>query len=99
MGTITRVIYSVHIAPKAARQLQKVPRQIVDKLETWVQAVELEGLEKVRRILGYHDEALKGQRSGQRSIRLNKAYRAIYELKKERCLFFASIEEVTKHEY
>ena len=27
---------------------------------------------------GFHDEPLRGQRHGQRSIRLNRAYRAIY---------------------
>ena len=30
---------------------------------------------------GYKDESLKGKRKGQRSIRLNKSYRLIYEIK------------------
>jgi proteic killer suppression protein len=33
---------------------------------------------EVRKIKGFHDEPLKGNRKRQRSIRLSKAYRAIY---------------------
>lgn len=45
-----------------------------------------------------HDEPLKGNRKGQRSIRLNRHYRAIYVIKKE-TIEFVEIQEVTKHEY
>ena len=48
---------------------------------------------------GYHDEPLKGRRLGQRSIRLNKAYRAIYELKNNGTTELVHIEEVNKHDY
>lgn len=46
-----------------------------------------------------HDEPLKGKRQGQRSIRLNKAYRAIYIINKEGVIHFVEVEEVNKHEY
>jgi proteic killer suppression protein len=49
-------------------------------------------------VAGYHDEPLKGSRAGQRSIRLSRAYRAIYEMKKD-TVEFVSVEEVSKHEY
>ena len=39
--------------------------------------VELEGIEKVRKIPGFHAESLKGDRARPRSIRLSKAYGAI----------------------
>lgn len=64
----------------------------------WVAAVELDGLEKVRKVPGYHDEPLKGDRAGQRSIRLSRRYRAIYEIQKD-TVEFASVEEVSRHEY
>lgn len=48
---------------------------------------------------GYHDEPLKGDRKGQRSVRLNKAYRAIYEEKNNREIKLILILEVSKHEY
>ncbi len=63
-----------------------------------VAAVELDGLEAGRSVRGYHDEALKGKRSGQRSIRLSLSYRAIYEIKRS-TIEFVSIEEVSKHRY
>ena len=60
-----------------------------------MEAVESEGLEQTQKIRGYRDEALTGNRKGQRSIRLNRAYRAIYIVKDKRIL----IKEVNKHEY
>ena len=66
---------------------------------TWVEAVELRGLEEIRKIPGYHDEPLHGLRKGQRSIRLNRSYRAIYVVKSSRTVEFVNVEEVNKHEY
>jgi proteic killer suppression protein len=54
--------------------------------------VEEQGIEEAREIPGYHDEPLRGEREGQRSVRLSRAYRAIYiefqeeEEKKKKCL-------------
>jgi len=76
-----------------------VPRHIVLNLRTWVEAVEADGLEEVRRIPGYHDEPLKGRRVGQRSIRLSRAYRAIYVVGANGDVEFVSVEEVSKHDY
>lgn len=87
------------ITETAKRGLRKAPGHIQRKFATWVQTVELLGLERVRQIPGYHDEPLKGPRTGQRSIRLNKAYRAIYRVKKDGSVEFASVEEVHHHEY
>jgi len=42
---------------------------------------------------------LKGKRTGQRSIRLSRSYRAIYRVLKDETVWFARIEEVTKHGY
>jgi proteic killer suppression protein len=63
-----------------------------------VDAVGHKGLSEVRKIPGYHDEPLKGDRKGQRSIRLNIAYRAIYMVVKG-VINFVEIQEVNKHEY
>lgn len=72
---------------------------IAVKLQMWVDAVGHYGLSKVRKIPGYHDEPLKGKRKGQRSIRLNIAYRAIYTINKSGLIKFVEIKEVNKHEY
>lgn len=60
--------------------------------------IEDQGLEEVRKVPGYHDEPLKGDREGQRSIRLNKAWRAIYTIHGTQ-IKFVFIEEVSKHDY
>jgi proteic killer suppression protein len=92
------MIFRVEISRLAEKQLRKLPRHIVDNLLIWVAAVEHDGLEEVRKVPGYHDEPLKGDRTGQRSIRLSRAYRAIYEIKQDTARF-VSVEEVSKHEY
>ncbi len=92
------MIQRVEITRRAEKQLRKLPRHIVDNLAIWVAAVEFEGLEEVRRLPGYHDEPLKGDRAGQRSIRLSRSYRAIYEIRKDTARF-VSVEEVSKHDY
>lgn len=83
----------------ARKQLKKMPRHIVENLASWVDDVETRGLEEVRKIPGYHDEPLHGDRQCQRSIRLSRAYRAIYVVKDESEIEFVSVEEVSKHDY
>ena len=92
------MIRRVEVSRLAAKQLRKLPRHIVDNLAIWVSAVEQDGLEEVRKVRGYHDEPLKGARAGQRSIRLSRSYRAVYEIKRD-VAKFVSIEEVSKHNY
>jgi proteic killer suppression protein len=92
------MIFRVEITRLAAKQLRKLPRHIVNNLMIWVTAVEHDGLEEVRKVPGYHDESLKGDRISQRAIRLSRAYRAIYEIKGD-AAEFVSVEEVSKHKY
>ncbi|MFZ8934380.1 MAG: type II toxin-antitoxin system RelE/ParE family toxin, partial [Bacteriovoracaceae bacterium] len=63
---------------KFDKDLEKIPDNVRKKFILWVFMVESQGLREVRKHKGFHDEPLKGDRKGQRSIRLNKAYRAIY---------------------
>jgi len=99
MCTVDDVIKTVEISRCALKQLRKVPRHVVDKLLGWVRSVEQEGLEEARKILGYHDEPLRGKRAGQRSIRLSRAYRAIYHVDDSGVVELVVIEEVSKHDY
>ena len=91
--------YVVDLSKKAKDNLVKVPGYIKDKLLVWVDDVEREGIEKVRRIPGFHDEPLKGGRAGQRSIRLSKAYRAIYIEEPNKDITIILVTEVNKHDY
>ena len=92
-------IRRVELSRRAQKELKKVPRYIAEKLQEWVHAVGQQTLEEVRKLPGYHDEGLKGQRAGQRSIRLSRGYRAIYIIKKDSSIEFVSVEEVNLHDY
>ena len=84
---------------KVHKQMKKLPEFVSIKLLVWAQSVELKGLREVRKIPGYHDEPLHGNRKGQRSIRLSRAYRAIYTEEHNGMINLVTIEEVNKHEY
>ena len=77
----------VKISNKVWKKLNKLPKHIELHFERWAESesesVELEGIYKIRMIKGYHDESLKGQRKGQRSVRISKGYRIIYRERKE----------------
>ncbi len=92
-------IYTVILSEDAKDDLKKVPTHIATKLASWIDAVSHDGLLQVRKIPGYHDEPLKRKRAGQRSIRLNRAYRAIYIIGKLGMTELVTIEEVNKHDY
>lgn len=90
-----RVIWS----DKVEKQLKRIPGHIQRKFRAWAAAVEEDGLPSARRLPGFHDEPLKGQRRGQRSIRLNRAYRAIYVERSAGEVELVEVIEVNKHEY
>lgn len=92
-------INEVIISENALKQLEKVPTYIKEKLYKWIEQVKLLGLIEVRKVRSYNDELLKGELFGQRSIRLNRAYRAIYVLQNNQDINFVEIREVSKHDY
>jgi proteic killer suppression protein len=89
----------VRISRIAQKQLRRVPRHVRDKLEAWAVKVETNGLPSARRIPGYHDEPLHGDREGQRSVRLSLAYRAFYMTTAEGLIEIVTVLEVNKHDY
>lgn len=93
------MIRRAELTTVARRQVKRMPRHIVENLAAWVDDVEARGLEEVRKIPGYHDEPLHGDRRGQRAIRLSRSHRAIYVVKEDGTGTFVSVEEEFKHEY
>jgi toxin HigB-1 len=91
---IIRVIF----ASTASKQMKRAPHYITEKLLNWANEVETFGLAAVRKHKGYHDEPLKGRRQGERSIRLNRHWRAIYCVR-TKGLMLVCVLEVTPHEY
>lgn len=92
-------IFDVKLSRRALKDLKKVPLYIAVKLQAWTDDVGHRGVSAVRQIPGYHDEPLKGERRGQRSIRLSRAYRAIYLIDQHQNIQFVEIVEVNKHDY
>jgi proteic killer suppression protein len=86
------MIRRVRLTRRAKKQVLKLPEQVQTKLWTWVDLVAVTSVEEVRKIPGWHDESLIGPRRGIRSIRLNKAYRAIYRLVRDREAELVSVE-------
>lgn len=84
---------------KVSKQIERLPQYIEQKFQLWVESVRLLGIIEVRKKAGLHDEPLKGYREGQRSVRLNKAYRAIYIETESGSLKVIQVIEVNKHEY
>lgn len=68
----------VRLSRNVAKQLRKVPLHIRKSLNFWILSVQEEGIDAIRRIPGYHDEPLAGEKLGRRSIRLNRQWRAEY---------------------
>jgi proteic killer suppression protein len=90
---ITKVIAT----SKFEKDLKKVPDFIQKKVLFWIFLVETQGLSETMKLKGYHDEPLKGQRAGQRSVRMNRAYRLIYRLIDNKIKI--ELLEVNKHDY
>ena len=89
----------VKISKHALKELKRTPFYIQEKFRAWLVAVNKAGLTETRKQPGWHDEPLHGQRKGQRSIRLNKQWRAIYIVKDDGSVEFVEIIEVTPHDY
>jgi proteic killer suppression protein len=83
----------------AEKQLRKLPKHILAAYQTWAKTVEIDGIRATRLLSGYHDEPLKGERKRQRSVRLSKAYRVIYEETESHNIVLIGVQEVNKHEY
>lgn len=92
------MINVVELSTLAKKQLRKLPTHIVVSFQNWVEDVEERGLEEVQKVPGYHDEPLRGELRGLRSIRLSRAYRAYYRIVDE-AVRFVRVERIDKHEY
>jgi len=92
------MVRTVKLTARVDKQLAKLPAQVRAKLQTWARAVREQGLEEVRKVPGYHDEPLVGKRQGQRSVRLNQQWRAIYVVEGD-LVRVALVLEVTPHKY
>lgn len=94
MNTTNKVIFD-----GVQKDLKRLPDYILRKLQKWAEQVEMLGLREIKKVPGYHDEPLSGNRAGQRSIRLSRSYRAIYVEEKDGTIELVIIIKVSKHNY
>jgi len=78
-----------------AKACKKAPQAVVKKYELWKDLVFRHGPEKLKEFPGFHDESLKGRRSGQRSSRLSAQYRVIYKVSRQSVTVY--VLEITLH--
>jgi proteic killer suppression protein len=74
--------------------------KLIDVIQKWVYSLETIGLEETRKSggKGLHDEPLKGEMVGMRSIRLNRSWRLYYRLING-VPKIVTIERVDKHKH
>ncbi len=84
---------------KVDKQLRQLPKPIRLKFADWVHWVSTIGVRAVRKRPGLHDEPLQGARFGQRSVKLNRAYRLFYIEHRNEHGTFLEVIEVNKHDY
>ncbi len=89
----------VILSKKANKNLKKIPKHILILFDLWVETIETEGLEAIKKVKGYRDHALTGDRKGQRSSSLSRSWRIIYTLDKETKQLIVEVLEVNHHEY
>jgi len=79
------------------RQLDRVPREVLQRYEKWKDIAMLSGPPGLRLIKGFHDEALTGEWKGHRSSRLGVQFRLIYRVVASEQLF--QVVSITAHDY
>jgi toxin HigB-1 len=90
-------MWEIYEHRRLTRVIAKVPESVLKRYEKWKDVARISGPQGLRAITGFHDEALKGERKGQRSSRLNEQYRVIYEISAKEVLVY--VLELTAHDY
>lgn len=93
------MITEVRMTKSAKKDLNAAPENIQRKFVTWTMNVAATGVEDVRKISGWHDEPLKGNLAGIRSIRLSALWRAFYIEKDDGSIKFIEVKEINPHKY
>ena len=79
------------------RQLDRVPRDVLQRYEKWKDIASLSGPPGLRLIKGFHDDALAGEWKGHRSSRLGIQLRLIYRVIASEQLL--QVVSITAHDY
>ncbi len=83
------------ILDRVNKKLRYIPPHMLVRLQHWIKQLKLIGIEELRKHPGYRDKLLKGERKGQRCIRLSKSWRVFYIEENDKII----ILEINHHEY
>ncbi len=90
-------MWEIYEHRNAAKQLDALPVEILQRYEKWKDIVRVSGPQGLRQIRGFNDEALRGEWKNHRSSRLNQQYRVIYRIERDAVL--VEVVNVTPHDY
>jgi addiction module RelE/StbE family toxin len=82
---------------RVQRRVGSLPRIVQARYQKWKDIVEASGPMGLRRVKGYHDEALRGDRKGHRSSRLGAQYRVVYTVIANKVQ--VKVVDVSAHDY
>ncbi len=90
-------MWDIYEHRRVARQIKAAPEEVLKRYEKWKDIMALSGPIGVRKIKGFHDEALKGEWKKHRSSRLGLQYRVIYMVVKDQVMI--QVVNLTPHDY
>ena len=90
-------MWEIYEHRRMASRLRRLPIETLKRYEKWKDIVRISGPSGLRRIKGFHDEALRGEWKGHRSSRLGLQYRVIYRIVAREV--FVLVIDITPHEY
>jgi addiction module RelE/StbE family toxin len=90
-------MWQVYEHRRVARQLRRLPVEILKRYEKWKDVVSVSGPQGLRLVQGFNDESLSGELAGHRSSRLGQQYRVIYRVERDQIRI--EVVSLTAHDY
>lgn len=90
-------MWEIYEHRRAAKRLDTLPLDVLKRYEKWKDVVRVSGPRGLRAIRGFRDESLVGEWKGHRSSRLNRQYRVIYRVDRDRVI--VEVVDVNPHDY
>jgi addiction module RelE/StbE family toxin len=90
-------MWSVYESRRAKKNIDRLPKRIVEMYEFWKNVVSLSGPGALKEMSGFKDHLLKGNLEGYRASSLNDQYRVIYHVNQNEIII--EVFDVNAHNY
>jgi len=90
-------MWGVYEHRRVVGRLRRLPVEILKRYEKWEDIVRVSGPQGLRRITGFHDEALRGRGEHHRASRLGLQDRVIYRVEERQVQVL--VIDITPHDY